>query len=108
MKNLSIGVVIGLLLGGFAARAELVNRFTPPPPVQIIREIVHEAAPKIAPGALDSVIRLYGPDGHATREYTGSFSGIEQTPGAVKFKLENGRTVILGGSFSVEEIPHQE
>jgi hypothetical protein len=108
-KTLVFGIVLGVLLGGLTARGALTTHIVPPAP-QIIREIIHDAAPAAAPAQikLDSVIRLYAPDGHAIKEYTGNFTGIEQSAGEIKFKLESGRTVILGGSFSVEEIPHQE
>jgi hypothetical protein len=55
---------------------------------------------------LDSVIRLYAHDGTVLKEYTGAYT-VEQSQCSIKFKA-NGRTVILGGTFSLEEIPHQE
>jgi hypothetical protein len=96
--------IIGLMSGMKTSEAMLQTHVIPPAPI-IIRETVAAPAPK--PMAMDSVVKLYGPDGQVLKEYTGFITGIEQNQGGLRFKLENGRTVVLGGSFSVEEIPHQ-
>lgn len=85
-----------------AANAMLVNRITPP----IIKQTaVMPSKNTLDTGRAEKVIKLYSGTGAVLREYSTREDKIETVPGAVRFKLDDGRTVIVGGSFSIEEFP---
>jgi hypothetical protein len=111
MSKLSF--TFGLLAGWSAlipvgvVHAMLVNRVTtqriiaqmPTPQITVVSK------PQVFASGANKVVRLYDSSGHPIREFVGHFGKITPEQGALQFTLENGRTVILGGSFSVEEIP---